>query len=69
MLQILLICILFLLSVFTEAIIEKIKEAGFNISLQRDVELNKELASKLYMEHEGKEFYENLIDHMSRYVF
>nr|P90666.1 RecName: Full=Thioredoxin domain-containing protein 3 homolog; AltName: Full=Intermediate chain 1; AltName: Full=NME/NM23 family member 8 [Heliocidaris crassispina]BAA09934.1 intermediate chain 1 [Heliocidaris crassispina] len=48
-----------------EAIIEKIKEAGFNISLQRDVELNKELASKLYLEHEGKEFYENLIDHMS----
>lgn len=48
-----------------EAIIEKIKEAGFNISLQRDVELNKELASKLYMEHEGKEFYENLIEHMS----
>ncbi|XP_063955506.1 thioredoxin domain-containing protein 3 homolog isoform X21 [Lytechinus pictus] len=48
-----------------EAIIEKIKEAGFNISLQRDLELNKELASKLYLEHEGKEFYENLIEHMS----
>ncbi|XP_071490358.1 thioredoxin domain-containing protein 3 homolog [Diadema antillarum] len=48
-----------------DAILEKIKEAGFQINLQRDVELNKELASKLYLEHEGKEFYDSLIDHMS----
>ncbi|XP_062504205.1 thioredoxin domain-containing protein 3 homolog isoform X2 [Corticium candelabrum] len=46
-------------------IVEKIKEAGFDVVLQKDHHLTKELAQQLYHEHEGKEFYEGLTDYMS----
>ncbi|XP_077997128.1 thioredoxin domain-containing protein 6-like isoform X3 [Glandiceps talaboti] len=48
-----------------EAILERIKEAGFNIAVSKETQLTKELAQQLYKEHEGKEFYESLTDHMS----
>ncbi|CAI7994440.1 Thioredoxin domain-containing protein 3 homolog [Geodia barretti] len=47
------------------AIIEKIKEAGFNISLSKETTLTKEMAEQLYSEHKGKDFFEDLTGLMS----
>lgn len=30
------------------------------------MELSREMAGQLYQEHEGKEFYDSLLDHMTR---
>ncbi|XP_070570046.1 thioredoxin domain-containing protein 3 homolog isoform X6 [Ptychodera flava] len=48
-----------------EAIMERIKEAGFNIAVSKETQLTKELAEQLYKEHDGKEFYQSLVDHMA----
>ncbi|PFX23757.1 Thioredoxin domain-containing protein 3-like [Stylophora pistillata] len=48
-----------------EEIIHRIKEAGFKIQIQKEVTLTKDLASQFYHEHEGKEFFEGLTDHMA----
>ena len=50
------------------AIIEKIKEAGFNISLSKETTLTKEMAEQLYSEHKGKDFFEDLTGLMSKYA-
>ena len=47
---------------------EKIKEAGFNISLSKETTLTKEMAEQLYSEHKGKEFFEDLTGLMSKWV-
>ena len=48
--------------------IQRIKEAGFKIQIEKEVSLTKELAAQFYHEHEGKEFYDGLTDHMARYI-
>lgn len=53
---------------YKEGIIQHIKEAGFKIQIQKEVTLTKDLASQFYHEHEGKEFFDGLTDHMARYV-
>ena len=53
----------------TEEIIQRIKEAGFKIQFEKELTLDKKLASQLYHEHEGKDFFEGLTDYMSRYDF
>ena len=50
----------------TDAIIERIHEAGFNIACQKNIELDRDLAEQLYKEHEGKEFFDSLLEHMTR---
>ena len=52
----------------TDSILDKIKEAGFDIALQKELTLTKEQAGEFYKEHEGKDFYDSLTTHMSRYV-
>lgn len=59
----------FFLSANTEDVIQRIKEAGFKIQFEKEVTLTKELASQFYREHDGKEFFEGLTDHMSRYIY
>lgn len=49
-----------------EAIIKKIKENEFIIVQEREIHLSKEQASLFYREHEGKPFYKDLTDWMSR---
>ena len=53
----------------TEEVIQRIKEAGFKIQLEKEVTLTKDVASQFYREHEGKEFYDGLTDYMARYVY
>lgn len=51
-----------------DQILEKIKEAGFNVSLTKETCLTKEIAEQFYSEHKDKEFFGDLTDFMSRSV-
>ena len=46
----------------------KIEESGFHISLSKQQQLTKEVAAQLYSQHEGKEFFGDLIDFMTKSV-
>lgn len=51
-----------------EDIIQKIKEHGFVIVKEDQIQLSKIKAGLFYKEHVGKPFYEELTKWMSRYV-
>ena len=55
-----------LCSIPAEAILSKIQEAGFTVSLSKETHLTKEMAEQLYHEQKGKEFFNDLTDLMSR---
>ncbi|KAI0230921.1 Thioredoxin domain-containing protein [Lamellibrachia satsuma] len=46
-------------------ILEKIKEAGFSVAMQKEVRLSPEQAAEFYKEHEGQPYYEDLVNKMS----
>jgi len=48
-----------------ESIVAKIKEAGFQIISDKEVHLSQEMSSQFYHEHESKEFYGDLTNHMT----
>lgn len=52
-----------------DEIIERIKSAGFHVAARRDTSLSKELAEKLYEECSDKPFYNDLVNHMIRFVY
>ena len=52
----------------TELLMLKIREAGFNIVAQKDVQLEKETAESLYKNCQDKEYYGDLIEFMTRFV-
>lgn len=49
-----------------DEIIQKIKENGFSIIQEQQLQLSKEKAGSFYKEHEGKPFYQDLTSWMSR---
>lgn len=49
-----------------DTIIEKIKEAGFHVAARKETTLTKEMASMLYKQNEEKEYFGDLVDHMTR---
>ena len=49
-------------------IMQKIHEAGFNVSLSTETCLTKEMAEQFYGEHKDKEFFGELTDFMCRYI-
>ncbi|XP_061432496.1 LOW QUALITY PROTEIN: thioredoxin domain-containing protein 6-like [Lethenteron reissneri] len=49
-----------------EEIMSTIRDAGFTVSMMREVELSQELASEFYHEHRDKAFFPQLVDLMSR---
>jgi len=49
-----------------DQILQKINEAGFNISLSTETCLTKEMAEQFYSEHKDKDFYGELTDFMCR---
>lgn len=51
-----------------DEIINKIKENGFDLVQEKQLLLSKEKAELFYKEHEGKPFYQDLTNWMSRYV-
>lgn len=50
-----------------DEIIEKIKEAGFKIALQKVIQLTKAEAEEFYNEHKEQEYFEELTEQMSRW--
>ena len=51
--------------VVSDEILEKIKEAGFSVAMQKEVRLSPEQAAEFYKEHEGQPYYEDLVNKMS----
>ncbi len=58
---------LFLFFLSVEEIVKKIEEIGFNVSLNKEQQLTKEIACQLYADHKDSEYFEELTDYMSRY--
>ncbi len=52
--------------VISEEIMQRIREAGFEVTQQKQQNLSKEMAEAFYSEHKEKEFYDQLVDFMSR---
>ena len=50
---------------FTGPIIEDIEKAGFKIIQLKKVKLNKSEAERFYSIHQGKPFFDNLIEYMT----
>jgi len=46
----------------------KIKEAGFHIAARKETTLTREIAQMLYAENTDKDYYNDLIEHMTRSV-
>jgi nucleoside diphosphate kinase len=51
-----------------EEIIEKLKEAGFKIAIEKEIQLTEDMAKQFYVEHAEKPFYSELVSWMSRYI-
>ena len=54
--------------VFSDEILSKIKEAGFEVAMTKEMHLSREQAEEFYSEHKDKDFFESLMTHMSRCV-
>lgn len=54
------------LFVTTDEILEKIKEAGFTVAMQKEMQLTKEQAEEFYSEHREEAYFEELTTRMSR---
>lgn len=50
---------------YKEVILEKIKEAGFLVAIQKEVQLTREQAEEYYSEHQGETYFEELTTVMS----
>ena len=49
----------------TDAILQKIQEAGFQIAFKKELTLTKGQAEEFYKEHQDKDFFDSLTTHMS----
>lgn len=54
--------------VFTDEIIDRINESGFKIAATKEQQLTRELAEEFYADHKDKDYYNDLVDHMTRFV-
>ena len=54
---------------FIEEIMKKIKEAGFHIAARKQTELTRDIAEQFYAEHQDKDYFGDLTDHMARYEY
>ena len=52
-----------------DAIMDKIKEAGFHIAARRETELTKDTVAQLYKDQQDKEYFGDLAEHMTRYAW
>lgn len=54
-----------LLVTVLDDIMQKVKEAGFNISKVKEEALTREMATQFYKDHKGKPFFEHLVTCMT----
>lgn len=55
--------------IFLVDITEALKKAGFFIITRKAVKLTAEQAAELEKSHQGKDYYDELITYMTRFVF
>ncbi|CAG2195481.1 NME8 [Mytilus edulis] len=48
-----------------DEIISKIRESGFKVAMQKEMQLTKEMAEEFYKEHTGQEYFDQLVTNMS----
>ena len=53
--------------IFSEAIMKKIEESGFKISMSKETQLSKEMAEQLYRSNRDSEYFDELTSMMSKY--
>lgn len=53
---------------FSDTIASRIKEAGFSISQMKETTLTRQMAEEIYQDPKGKDFYDRLINYMSKWV-
>ena len=51
---------------FSDAILARIQEAGFQVAKSKELTLNKEQAAMFYQEHKDKEYFDSLCTSMSK---
>ncbi len=51
---------------FVDEIMERIREAGFHIAARQETEVTQQIAEEFYSEHKGKDYFDDLTQHMSR---
>jgi hypothetical protein len=54
------------LAQYKDAIIQKIKESGFEIAIAKTVQLDQTQAEEFYAEHKNKAFFNDLVKEMTR---
>ena len=52
----------------TDSILRTVEEAGFSIAMSKEMYLSKEQAEEFYEEHRGKDYFESLVNNMTRFV-
>ena len=55
-------------SYISESILSKIEESGFTIAMSKEITLSREQAGAFYAEHKGSDFFETLVENMTRFV-
>ena len=53
---------------FSDEIIDRIHEAGFRIAARKETTLSRDVAEEFYADHKDKDYYNELVDHMTRFV-
>ncbi|XP_063412015.1 thioredoxin domain-containing protein 6-like isoform X5 [Mytilus trossulus] len=48
-----------------DEIISKIRESGFKVAMQKEMQLTREMAEEFYKEHKGQEYFDQLVTNMS----
>ena len=52
-----------------DEIMDRIREAGFHIAARKETELTKDVAEQFYSDHKDKEYFNDLVEHMARYLY
>lgn len=52
----------------TESILQRIKDDGFQIAMQKEVVLSEEQVRMFYKEHVGQDYFPVLLEQMTRYA-
>ena len=50
----------------SDEIMDKIKEAGFHIAARKETSIDADIAKQFYGDLQDKEYFPDLVDHMSR---
>lgn len=53
---------------FSDAIIDKIHEAGFRIAARQETTITREIAESFYEDQKDKDYFNDLVEHMIRWL-